>query len=408
MRSSRPVTLRRAALVIALGMANAFASAQQCHAQTPGGTSSGGMNYGELTAQQWSPIGSDNASSTTFRAAILPPPGSNDKTGSQVRVAVTSLDGTVIDGHPSRSSGTDLEFDAVAPGTYSLVATGPGLVAIYAVHLVGGPSSSPAEPLLVSPAHLSLETVQKAVSRYLPLDVSFPTTFATADGKQVLNESKLPGASLIRVSGSQLQGQLYRAGYKGNGFTKAGQNNVLVYSGLDQIAQVVSRADGTFTLDDLLPGPYSIIIAGPDGLAVTGFEVVGDHTTTAQVNAADQHFVTQVESVVHTRFAIQLAPVGLESPALDIVFDPSRSGMLGGAGLTSPISGVPANQLSAMGGGAGGAGPIGGGGGGGSLGAGAGIGPVIGLGAVGAAIAVAASDDDDNLEPPAIASPTTP
>ncbi|MFU7560244.1 carboxypeptidase-like regulatory domain-containing protein [Roseiconus sp. JC912] len=361
------------------------------------------QDAGTLVTQQWSSV----SSSGKLRAAILPPFGGQYQQGSPVQVNIIGQDGNVVLGASDEASETDLLFESIQPGTYTLVATGPELVAIYAMHVVEDAEATSGLPMLVAPAALPIEVVRKAASRYLPMEVNFASVFTPTSGTKMLQTQTDSPNSLVKLAANQVSGQLFRAGADRQGLIKAGVNNVLVYQGNALVAQVVSEETGAFRVDGLTPGPYSIIIAGPDGLAVTGFEVVEAGTSTASLGIADdQHLVSMKAAVNHSVFAVQLAPVGLNSPALDKLFDDSVPGPANVAASGPPVAGVPAAQVP--GGGAGGSFGGGGGGGGGGLGGGGGIGPIVGLSVVGAAIAIAASDDDDTLVPPPIASPSTP
>ncbi|WP_230773692.1 collagen binding domain-containing protein [Roseiconus lacunae] len=350
---------------------------------------------GSLITQQWKSVGD----SGVLRAGILPPSGVVTERGGRVSVAVTGADGTVITGVPSKESASELLFSGVRPGTYSLVAAGPNLVALYAVHFVAEPTSKTNRPLLVAPANLDVAIVRAAATRYLPDEVDFAAVFAASVGSQIVKQQEIAEDQIprIRLSGDLLKGQAYRAGVAGNDMIPAGANNVLVYQNQTLVKQLVSQTNGSFEIDALPPGAYSIIIAGPDGMAVTGFEIAENRLTTAQFTEDSAiHYVTQPVGDPQSTFAVQLAPVGTQSPAVEMLFNAP-----GTAQQNAAVTGVPADQLQGMSGG-------GGGGGGGALGGGAGLGPILGLGGIGAAAAIASSDDDDTLVPPPIASPITP
>ena len=366
-----------------------------------------------LVTEQWNSVDATGG----LRAMILKPFGGESTEGGDARVSLVTANGSVIAAEPDLNSQTALMFSGVPAGTHTLVARGPGMVAVYAVHIVEGVAQRPGETLHISPANLDLATVRTTASRYLPAKASFEPSFDVTAGEAVMKTARRDRLTRIQQDGAGFKGRVYRAGMDGNSLAAGGENNVLIYQDGELVTLAVTDTDGAFKIDQLVPGSYAILIAGPDGFAVTGFELVDENDPgidaieidSVKAKSPGQTFVAAQVPPTQPEFQIQLAAIGLQSPAFDLLMSSGSSGdsdaQPSDVSPEEPI-GLPLTEVSPMSGAPVGAG--GGGIGGGGVGGGGGLGGVAALGVIGAGIAIATSDDDGAIVTPSIASPATP
>jgi hypothetical protein len=174
-------------------------------------------------------------------------------------------------------------------------------------------------------------------------------------------------------------------------------NNLLLYRDGELVARSISDPLGRFAFEELAPGAYGIICAGPGGYAAFAFEAVMPALSASLKNG---------ETLVATK--LQQAPtpgpfssgdvlpiVPIPSPAVPGLLDLLRSPE---EGDELPLETEAAFAPVPGGGGAGFGGPGGGfgsgGGGGGGMG---GAGGLLGLAGLGIAAAAAASDSNDRV-----------
>lgn len=153
----------------------------------------------------------------------------------------------------------------------------------------------------------------------------------------------------------------------------------------EHVAQTDVQKDGSFSIRGLLPGIYSVLTTGEDGILALGVDLVG---ATAQLPAESPYrFVSLAQSL-----DLSVAPVNAENineQNADEFFDDSEEGTEEGTdpGVApgGPIAGTPGGGFS---------------GGGGGVGGGGGLGGLLGALAAGAAgYAIGEDDDDGNSSP---------
>ncbi|PAY20609.1 hypothetical protein CKO51_05160 [Rhodopirellula sp. SM50] len=361
-----------------------------------------------LVVQQWvaaSPEG-------RIDAVIVAPdvPADTLQPGS-VNVTLVSQDGAIYRAQPSAESNVQYSFVGVPAGVYTLVTRGPNLAACYAIHVVESQDVAldPRHPRLeIGVAPLRINKVRNAVIRYMPSTIPFVADFRGADGPKAMSALHASGTLRVAQSAGGLRGRIYRAGSTQTQLIGAAETNVLLYQNRELISQAITGEDGTFSIDSLPPGAYSLIAIGPDGIGVVGFQLVEEVLARRNSSGGDgSRLVTLQEPTFQPQLELQLAPSGLESPAIDELIQdevPQPETLPPGeAGLPvepGAMQGPPGGSVAGGGGG--------GGGGGGSLGGRGSLLPVLGFAAAGAAVAASSSDDDDAFAAPPVTSPITP
>ena len=357
----------------------------------------------QLLIKQWV---SPNAEGRIDVGIVAPGLAVDTLSPGDIRVSLVSQDGTIYRAQPAADSAIELSLAGVPSGVYSLVARGPNLIASYAVHVVDNadvPAGPGANMLAVGVAEMRINKLRNAIIRYMPTSVSFTAEFDNASGQQIMGALAEDQTFRVAQTTGGISGRIFRAGLDGASMGGAEKTNILIYQNRELLGQTVTEEDGSFVIDTLAPGPYSLIAIGPDGFAVVGFTLVGE--LVAQNDDANGRLVSMKQATMQPQFELQLAPAGLESVTVDeLLNDPPPPVN------APPAPGVPAELAGMQSPVGGGPGSVGGGGGygGGGPGGGGGLGGVLGLTGAALGIAAIASDDDDGFDPPPVISPISP
>ncbi len=331
----------------------------------------------------------------------------------------------------------------LAPGVYSFIAAGETGFAAYGVNIVeagSGEFPNVMEAAAVSP---TFSAVQNILNSHVPARVANEIV-------QTVNveASSIAGANRVQLVDGDLHGNV--VSIVGTRETAAG-TFVHIVRNDEEIASVEVDNNGSFRIQDLDPGVYDFVAAGPSGFAAVGFEAVQDEV----VGAVDSEIIETAipESVVNVdasfadagaaqEFIPANVPMdggfdaGYYDPAmsLDVAMTAPNDGHIlgdsvgyacdtcGGAPVSDGYISSPAeyagqsvgcgcaaggacggasnfgsfNSCNCCGGGArgfGGGGRLFGGGGGG----GGGLGRLVSLGLLGTAIAAIADDDNNGI-----------
>ena len=358
-----------------------------------------------LVVQQWVAAGPEGR----IDAVIVAPdvPADTLQAGS-VKVTLVSQDGAIYRAERSAESNVQYSFVGVPGGVYTLVTRGPNLAACYALHVVEsqGEAFDPRHHRLeIGAAPMRINKVRNAVIRYMPSTIPFVADFGGADGPKAMSALHASGTLSVAQTAGGLRGRIYRAGSAQSQLAGAAETNVLLYQNRELIAQAITDEDGAFSIETLTPGSYSVIAIGPDGIGVVGFQLVEEVLARRSPSSGDgRQLVALQASASQPQLELQLAPSGLESPAIDELIQDETSQP---ETLPPGEAGLPV-EPGAMQGPPGGSMAGGGGGGGGSIGGRGSLLPVLGFAAAGAAVAAASSDDDDAFATPPVTSPITP
>jgi len=190
--------------------------------------------------------------------------------------------------------------------------------------------------------------------------------------------------------------------------------NLMIYRGDDLVVRTTADQFGRFTVNEMRPGVYGMVAAGPAGYAAFGFEAyeaaavagvdLNRETLVSVADSSDNLVATGANMARGSVLPVLLIPpamvpstlLQIQNAAADLGIagvDGMNAGVPGGIG-SSPIGGAPG-----VGGGFGPAGTGGGFGGGAAGGggiAGGGFGPILGLAAIGGIAAAVIGNDDDN------------
>lgn len=314
-------------------------------------------------------------------------------------------------------------FDNVSPGIYALTARAKGVFSIVALHVVDAAAEDASQyptEVEMSAALIDYATVNSAMVRYLPPSGSPVPAMALNDVKLSDLAEKVLGADMFRVaqSGKGMKGRIYTAGVQGATLPAAAGSNIFITKNGEEVARTITNADGTFAIENLAIGQYSLLTVGPGGLGLVGFELV-DPVLASKASAAlsrnpNEVFASSIEPSVGfvPSFEFQIAPIPEVVESVEVLAQAPGT-VISDVVLSEEVIGeevlddgfgapIPGGGFAPGGGGS-----FGGGGGGGAMGGGGG-GGLLGIAAIGgiAAAAIGASDsNDDNFVLPPASSP---
>lgn len=258
----------------------------------------------------------------------------------------------------------------------------------------------PQEVVRVTSSYLSPEIG----GTYEDIDSSFVTTADVSQGLQYR----------VRLGDEgTLDGQVYSVLRSGVSTAGVEGTNVMIYRGNTLVARTTADQFGKFSVDEMAPGVYGLIGAGPAGYAAFAFEAYD----AAAIATSSQNRETLVSVREESKLAAAENNIARGSVLPGLLVPPSMvpavveqiqlAGFVPGAEFVEAPLAAPMAPFgqAPFGGAAGAGGGFGGGGAAGGAAAG-GAGGLLGIAAIGgiAAAAIASSDDDDA---PPIASPAS-
>ncbi|XZE55352.1 hypothetical protein SH139x_001360 [Planctomycetaceae bacterium SH139] len=344
-----------------------------------------------LTLRQWVRLGSGGR--LLGKVVTLAADGSMLPCG-ETRVSLVQ-NGQVLTSQRADADG-EFEFRGVTPGVITIVASESTCFAAYPLTVVGGDQiGETAEPLTIAaisqlPSPRRQALVASLTSARRSPQASPPSRFVPS-ARQTLDTFRVAMTPEGGVSGAVLIPGLTQA--------PVDMSQMLVRAVRDNqvVGEARVTADGSFSLDDLGPGPVGIIFFGPLGFAATAIELVpADARSASLSNATKQRLVANLQSTSAPGINLEIAPLADVSSV--VMNEPSEEAGDGSLPLEVPAPPTPGGGI------AGGSGGGFGGGGGGA--GGGGLGGIGGLAAIGAIIAAVAASGDD--EPPFIPTPVSP
>jgi hypothetical protein len=286
----------------------------------------------------------------------------------------------------------EFSFSEVTPGTYGLLVNSSTGAAVYALHVLAHSDSNKdiSEQLQVAVGTLSQSMLKRMARSYIPGTQPTEPFVIDQAAQDPLGADRVQTFQHQVASNEEgaLQGRIQLPS-QSNSQVDFSTLNVVVLKGDEVVARTEAQADGGYRFAKLEPGVYSLLVAGEEGFAVTGFELVSHSEAVvrnSRKNEGDVRFTsaTGIGGCCEPALCIEICPVpiadmvgnvcceceaSLESIVIEeeaiVVDDPLMAGYGGGG----------------YGGGGGGFGG-GGGGGGGGLG---------GLGLAGLAAGIAAA-----------------
>lgn len=318
-----------------------------------------------------------------------------------------------------------VSLSKVTAGLHAVVVSGAGGHAAVPLMLREAAGEDSAATLPEDAAIVSNEAVTTVHLPVMPIDPREVLRVATAflppvpaDGSvsglesPLTVDSEVTRAHLYHVvlgPDGRMEGRIISPALPGAAPANLAGINIMVYSGNQLVARSITDGQGRFLVQNLRPGAHGLIAAGQAGYAAFAFDA--DFADSGEVvrHAGVENGMTLVR-MMQPGAAPLPVPI-IPPPMVPSVVDAIREGQGPDAPGVEPLPpGVAPVPGAGFAGGAGGAVGGGGGGLGGAAGGGlGGAGGLLALGGIGAAAAIAASNDDDRpIVLPPVATPAEP
>ena len=200
----------------------------------------------------------------------------------------------------------------IGEGVYSFVATGESGFAAYGVRVVANNGSDTVNIMEAAAVSPQAAVVQQILKKQLPSDIAQEIM----DNAVVSDEAaRVIGANKVSVKDGVLTGHVVPMLGE---LAMVDGTSVFLIQGNEQIAEVTTDSTGSFAVEDVEPGVYDFVAAGPTGFAAVSFEAV-DEASAASVDDIASVVTDSDEIPVSLEPAI--APVAYQDIPADIPFD---------------------------------------------------------------------------------------
>jgi hypothetical protein len=304
-------TLRMGAMLFALPIvATAAASAHQFltdNAPIAEATASMVSNSGAISVQRSHTISLNESGSIEGRVATIDA-GSQANGLSDLKVFL------VNNGDIQAETVTDAEglftLSNIGEGVYSFVATGESGFAAYGVRVVANNGSDTVNLMEAAAVSPQAAVVKRILQKQLPSDIAQEIL----DNAVVSEEaSQVVGSNKVSVKDGTLVGHVVPM--LGEVALVDG-TSVFLIQGNEQVAEVTADSTGSFAIEDVEPGVYDFVAAGPTGFAAVSFEAVEDSAIAQDVASV----VTDSEEIP-VSLEPAVGPVAYQDIPADIPFD---------------------------------------------------------------------------------------
>lgn len=197
----------------------------------------------------------------------------------------------------------------IGEGVYSFVATGESGFAAYGVRVIANNGSDTVNLMEAAAVSPQAAVVKQILNKQLPTDVAQEIMDNAIVSDVAAN---VIGANKVRIQDGVLTGHVVPM--LGEVALVDG-TSVFLIKGENQIAEVTADANGSFAIEDLEPGVYDFVAAGPTGFAAVSFEAVEEATNANSIASV----VDSEEIPVSLEPAI--APVAYQSIPADLPVD---------------------------------------------------------------------------------------
>jgi len=304
-------TLRMGAMLFALPIvATAAASAHQFltdNAPIAEATTSMVSNSGLISVQRSHTISLNESGSIEGRVATIDA-GSKANGLSDLKVFLVS------NGEIQAETITDADglfsLTNIGEGVYSFVATGESGFAAYGVRVVANNGSDTVNLMEAAAVSPQAAVVKQILQKQLPSDIAQEIM----ENAVVSDEAaRVVGANKVSVKDGVLIGHVVPMLGE---IALVDGTSIFLIQGNEQVAEVSADATGSFAIDDVEPGVYDFVAAGPTGFAAVSFEAVEEAATVAEAASV----VTDSEEIpVSLEPAIE--PVAYQDIPADIPYD---------------------------------------------------------------------------------------
>ncbi len=197
----------------------------------------------------------------------------------------------------------------IGEGVYSFVATGESGFAAYGVRVVANNGSDTVNLMEAAAVSPQAAVVKQILKKQLPSDIAQEIM----DNAVVSEEaSKVVGSNKVSVKDGVLVGHVVPMLGE---IALVDGTSVFLIQGDEQVAEVTADAKGSFAIEDVEPGVYDFVAAGPTGFAAVSFEAVEEAATVEDISSV----VSDSEEIPVSLEPV--APVAFQDIPADIPFD---------------------------------------------------------------------------------------
>lgn len=198
----------------------------------------------------------------------------------------------------------------IGEGVYSFVATGESGFAAYGVRVVANNGSDTVNLMEAAAVSPQAAVVKQILKKQLPTDVA-REIMANAVVSDVA--ANVIGANKVKIQDGVLTGHVVPM--LGEVALVDG-TSVFLIKGDDQIAEVTADSNGSFAIEDVEPGVYDFVAAGPTGFAAVSFEAVEG------ANASADEIASVIDSEeIPVSLEPAIAPVAYQAIPADLPVD---------------------------------------------------------------------------------------
>lgn len=204
-------------------------------------------------------------------------------------------------------------FANIEEGVYSFVATGKSGFAAYGVRVVANNGSDTVNLMEAAAVSPQAAVVKQILKKQLPSDIAQEIM----DNAEVSEEaSRVVGSNKVSVKDGVLVGHVVPMLGE---IALVDGTSVFLIQGDQQVAEVTADASGSFAIEDVEPGVYDFVAAGPTGFAAVSFEAV-DEAASAEAVAEDIASVVSDSEEIPVSLE-PVSPVAYQDIPADIPFD---------------------------------------------------------------------------------------
>ena len=322
-----------------------------------------------------------------------------------IKVHLFSFDGE------SKKSSVNAEhrvhFDGVEPGPYGAVISGPNIYAAVALYVKEREDSKPISPLNIPVIPVRNDLEIRNFASYIPYPTPHYDYHDHPEFEPTKTRSKNYYHAQLNPQGV-MRGRVYAIANQGQDLDR-NRTEVAIYKDGQIVQRVIPDRKGWFSVQNLKPGIYCVNTTSWLGYSAFCFELVANNTADINLVSTSMRTAKQADGIPLEILLIprNILPFVEETIEDDVTERTNRNPTTGtpvSGGV--PMAGSPVGPGGAPGGpGAGGGGPGGGGGGvggGGSAAAGTGGAELAAVAGV-AALAAAATDNDNDRGVPIVA-----
>lgn len=295
-------------------------------------------NAGVISAQRSHTISLNESGAVEGRVATIDA-GSQANGLSDLKVFLVS------NGEIQAESVTDADglfsLGNISEGVYSFVATGESGFAAYGVRVIANNGSDTVNLMEAAAVSPQATVVKQILKKQLPSDVAQEIL----DNAVVSEEAaSVVGSNKVMIQNGVLVGHVVPMLGE---IALADGTSVFLIKGNQKIAEVTADATGSFAIEDVEPGVYDFVAAGPTGFAAVSFEAVQETAAAADEIAS----VVADTDEIPVSLEPAIAPVAFQDIPADLPFDggvsdsldvcltcQQDSGFVGGQVVGEPIT----------------------------------------------------------------------